>query len=64
VPAVRLAIRPPGLPGRAGLLRRYGHHATFLREELQPTAADLDFAESAVDRDQFRHSLAIIKTAA
>jgi len=28
-------------------ISRYGHHATFLRPDLQPAAADLDFAESA-----------------
>jgi transposase len=36
---------------------RYGHHATFLRADLQPAAADLHFVESALGYQQFRHRL-------
>jgi transposase len=36
---------------------RYGHHATFLRPDLQPAAADLDFAESAAGYDLLRTRL-------
>jgi transposase len=36
---------------------RYGHHATFLRPDLQPAAADLDFAESAEGYQQLRQRL-------
>ena len=34
---------------------RYGHHATFLRADLQPAAEDLDFAESAAGRHAAVH---------
>jgi transposase len=36
---------------------RYGHHATFLRADLQPAAADLDFVESALGYQQLRQQL-------
>lgn len=36
---------------------RYGHHAVFLREDLQPAAAELSFAESAAGYTQFRERL-------
>jgi len=39
---------------------RYGHHATFLRPDLQPAAADLDFAESAAGYAQLRSRLQTI----
>jgi transposase len=39
---------------------RYGHHATFLRPDLQPAAADLDFVESAQGYDQLRQRLGVI----
>jgi transposase len=39
---------------------RYGHHATFLRPDLQPAAADLDFAESAAGYQQLRQRLQTI----
>jgi hypothetical protein len=45
-------LTPPGAPATpigVGIdTSRYGHHASFLRGDLQPAAADLDFAESAV----------------
>jgi transposase len=41
---------------------RYGHHATFLRPDLQPAAADLDFAESAQGYQQLRDRLDAIAT--
>jgi hypothetical protein len=40
-------LAPPILIGVGIDTSRYGHHATFLRADLQPAAADLDFAESA-----------------
>jgi hypothetical protein len=42
--------RPPQPPCRIGVgidISRYGHHAAFLREDLQPAAPDLAFVESA-----------------
>jgi transposase len=33
---------------------RYGHHATFLRDDLQPAAPPLAFAETAADYEQLR----------
>ncbi|MCI0456809.1 MAG: IS110 family transposase [Gemmataceae bacterium] len=36
---------------------RYGHHATFLRPDLQPAASDLDFTESAQGYQQLRNRL-------
>jgi hypothetical protein len=39
---------------------RYGHHATFLRADLQPAAEDLDFAESAAGYEQLRRRLETI----
>jgi hypothetical protein len=36
---------------------RYGHHASFLRADLQPAAADLNFVESALGHQQLRQRL-------
>ena len=36
---------------------RYGHYAAFLRHDLQPAAAELQFAESAAGYAQFRQRL-------
>lgn len=36
---------------------RYGHYAAFLREDLQPAAAELAFAESAAGYQQLRQRL-------
>jgi transposase len=36
---------------------RYGHHAAFLRHDLQPAAAELPFAESAAGYELFRQRL-------
>src|SRR6266852_2153967 len=36
---------------------RYGHYAAFLRDDLQPAAADLQFAESAKGYASFRERL-------
>lgn len=36
---------------------RYGHYAAFLRDDLQPAAADLSFAESAAGYQQLRQRL-------
>jgi hypothetical protein len=36
---------------------RYGHHATFLRPDLQPAAADLNFVESGQGYQQLRDRL-------
>ena len=37
---------------------RYGHYAAFLRDDLQPAAAELAFAESAAGYAQLRQRLA------
>jgi transposase len=42
---------------------RYGHHAAFLRDDLQAAAAELAFAESACGYEQFRQRLVRIATA-
>jgi hypothetical protein len=39
---------------------RFGHHACFLRADLQPAAADLKFVESAVGYQQLRERLKAI----
>jgi hypothetical protein len=36
---------------------RYGHHAAFLRSDLQPAAADLKVVESALGYQQLRQRL-------
>src|SRR5262245_490525 len=36
---------------------RYGHCAVFLRDDLQPAAAELSFAESAAGYAEFRRRL-------
>ena len=36
---------------------RYGHYAAFLRDDLQPAAAELQFAESAKGYASFRQRL-------
>jgi Transposase len=53
---------PPAshLPGRVGVgidTSRYGRHAAFLRDDLQPAAAELQFAESAPGYASFRQRL-------
>jgi transposase len=48
------------LPGRVGVgidTSRYGHYAAFLRDDLQPAAAELQFAESAAGYTAFRQRL-------
>ncbi len=50
---------PQGAP-RLGVgidTSRYGHHAAFLRDDLQPAAAELSFAESAAGYAQLRQRL-------
>ena len=42
---------------------RYGHYAAFLRHDLQPAAAELQFAESGSGYDQLRQRLERIVTA-
>lgn len=39
---------------------RYGHYACFLRDDLQPAAAELTFAESAKGYDLFRQRLVLL----
>lgn len=59
---------PAPSPNPAGPVRfgvgidtsRYGHHAAFLRDDLQPAADELAFAESATGYDLFRQRLALI----
>jgi transposase len=48
------------LPARIGVgidTSRYGHYAAFLRDDLQPAAAELPFAESAAGYGQLRQRL-------
>src|SRR5262245_432689 len=57
--------RPPSVPQspaprRVGVgidTSRYGHYACFLRDDLQPAAAELTFAESAAGYQQLRQRL-------
>jgi hypothetical protein len=58
---------PPQPPGRAPLrigvgidTSRYGHYAAFLRDDLQPAAAELPFAESAAGYAQLRDRLELL----
>src|SRR5579864_9279941 len=39
---------------------RYGHYAAFLRDDLQPAAAELSFVESAAGYTQFRQRLELL----
>lgn len=51
---------PPSQPQRIGVgidTSRYGHYAAFLRHDLQPAAAELQFAESAAGYSQLRQRL-------
>src|SRR5262245_40250020 len=60
--------RPPSVPQspaprRVGVgidTSRYGHYACFLREDLQPAAAELTFTESAAGYQQLRQRLELI----
>jgi transposase len=50
----------PQSPRRFGVgidTSRYGHYAAFLRDDLQPAAAELAFAESAAGYARFRQCL-------
>jgi transposase len=50
----------PQSPRRVGVgidTSRYGHYAAFLRDDLQPAAAELAFPESAAGYAQFRQRL-------
>ncbi len=50
----------PQSPRRVGVgidTSRYGHYAAFLREDLQPAAAELPFPESAAGYASFRQRL-------
>jgi hypothetical protein len=50
----------PQAPRRVGVgidTSRYGPYAVFLRDDLQPAAADLSFAESAVGSTRLRQRL-------
>jgi transposase len=52
---------PPPVPIGVGIdTSRYGHHACFLRPDLQPAAADLKFIESATGYQQLRERLQAI----
>jgi hypothetical protein len=51
---------PSSQPRRIGVgidTSRYGHYAAFLREDLQPAAAELQFTESAAGYALFRQRL-------
>ena len=50
----------PQSPRRVGVgidTSRYGHYAAFLRDDLQPAAEELQFAESAAGYAQLRRRL-------
>jgi transposase len=50
----------PQEPARIGVgidTSRYGHYAAFVRDDLQPAAAELQFAESAAGYTQLRQRL-------
>jgi transposase len=50
----------PPAPRRVGVgidTSRYGHYAAFLRDDLQPAAEELSFAESAAGYARFRQRL-------
>jgi transposase len=52
-----------GPPPRIGVgidTSRYGHHAAFLREDLQPACAELPFAESGDGYAQLRNRLELL----
>jgi transposase len=52
---------PPPVPIGVGIdTSRYGHHACFLRADLQPAAADLKLVESAAGYQQLRERLQAI----
>ena len=51
------APQPPTRIGVGLDTSRYGHYAVFLREDFQPAAAELAFAESAPGYAQFRYRL-------
>ena len=58
--ASQLADSQPGQPQRIGVgidTSRYGHYAAFLRQDLQPAAAELQFAESAAGYAHLRQRL-------
>jgi transposase len=51
-------VADPPTPIGVGIdTSRYGHHASFLRPDLQPAAADLAFVESAQGYQQLRDRL-------
>jgi transposase len=54
---VRAEQAPPTRVGVGIDASRYGHHAVFLREDLQPAAAELSFAESAAGYAELRGRL-------
>ena len=53
-------VPAPQLPRHVGVgidASRYGHYAAFLRDDLQPAADELQFAESAAGYALFRQRL-------
>jgi transposase len=61
-PSELRGLTPPGSPTplRIGVgidTSRYGHYAAFLRDDLQPAAAELQFAESATGYAELRQRL-------
>jgi hypothetical protein len=57
LPRAASASQPPRRFGVGIDTSRYGHYAAFLRDDLQPAAADLRFAESAAGYAQLRMCL-------
>ena len=59
-PNIAPSAAPAAVPVPIGVgidTSRYGHYATFLRVDLQPAAADLQFVESALGYQQLRDRL-------
>ncbi|HKB38575.1 MAG TPA: transposase [Gemmataceae bacterium] len=59
-PTAQPATSPPARIGVGIDTSRYGHYAAFLRDDLQPACAELQFAESAQGYAQLRHRLGLL----
>jgi transposase len=62
MPTSAPTVPTPSIPVGVGIdTSRYGHYATFLRSDLQPAAADLEFTETAQGYEKFRARLQTIR---